>query len=110
MNAPPRTLQHAIQGYDEGHEARLVDAIGAAITVASKVDDADVIAFRTAETANALTSCLIATLSLCADLDDPARLRRVVDQLAKRIRKGVATARAEGAADRFGAGRPGGRV
>ena len=64
-------------------------------------------AIRTGETIAALATCLAMTLSLVPGADVPSRLREMVDQLAKRIRRDAARAKAEGLGDIFGAARGG---
>jgi hypothetical protein len=102
-------FRRATAGYDEDFERALVDEIANAIGLASLVTDANVLALRTGETIAALATCMAATLALCPDADVPSQLRHRVDQLAKRIRRDAARARAEGVGDLFGAA-PGGHA
>jgi hypothetical protein len=84
----------AIRGFDPQFRDALVAEITTAIGMASIVNDASVMAFRTGETIEALVQCLIATASLSPHFDTPSHLREFADGLAKRVRRGVAYARA----------------
>jgi hypothetical protein len=108
-NNPGRrtTLATAMRGYDPAFERTLVDEITKAIALASITTDQNVIALRTGEMLGALATCMAATLALVSDADVPSRVRSMVDQLAGRIRRDAARARAEGAFDIFGAARGG---
>jgi hypothetical protein len=101
------TLERACAGYDAEFERSLVEKIGEAIALTSLTTDRQVIALRTGEMLSALATCMAATLALCPDSDVPSRLREMVEQLAKRIRRDAAKARAEGLGDIFGAGKAG---
>jgi hypothetical protein len=68
--------------------------ITAAIANASLVTDAPIMAFRTGETVEALTICLISTMAMSPAFDTPSHLREFTEKLAKRIRRSVANARA----------------
>jgi len=71
--------------------------------------DANVIAIRTGETIEALVRCLIAVASLSPYFDTLSHVRELAEDVAKRIRRDVAKARAEGFGEDFIFGaRPGG--
>jgi hypothetical protein len=107
-NIPGRTsLDRACTGYDPAFERALVNAIGEAIALASITTDKNVMALRTGETIAALATCMAATLACVSDADVPSRLREMVNQLARRIRRDAAKARAKGLGDIFGAVRGG---
>jgi hypothetical protein len=91
-----RTTYGRAVGYDEDFRQYLVGEIITAIAKASMVTDANIMAIRTGETLEALTSCLIATASLTPHFETPSHLREFAETLAKRIRREVAKARAEG--------------
>ena len=80
------------------------------IARASVTTDRPVMALRTGETADALIISLISTLALTPSMDSPTALRKFVDELAKRVRRGVARARAEGIGDRLHGSRPEGNA
>jgi hypothetical protein len=101
------SFQRACAAYDPAFERALADEITLAIARASLVTDQNVMAIRTSETIAALATCLAMTLSLVPDADVPSRLREMVDQLAKRIRRDAAKAKAEGLGDFLGAARGG---
>ena len=101
------TFERACAGYDAEFERALADVITLAIARASLVTDKNVIAIRTGETIAALATCLAMMLSLVPDADVPSRLREMVEQLAKRIRRDAAKAKAEGLGDFLGAARGG---
>src|SRR5215831_12929693 len=86
---PRTTYARAVRGYDEEFKRHLVSSI---------VTDPDVriMALRVGETLEALTTCLIATASLSPHFEVPSYLRAVAEDLAKRVRRDVAKARAEG--------------
>jgi hypothetical protein len=108
-NNPGRrtTLETAMRGYDPAFERTLVDAIGEAIDIASITTDQKIMALRTGETLGALATCMSVTLALVPGTDVPSRLRKMVDQLARRIRRDAAKARAQDLGDVFGAARGG---
>jgi hypothetical protein len=109
MNAPDRrtSFERAYSGFDPDFERVLVEEITRAIGLASIVTDANVMALRTGETVSALANVLATVLALCPDADVPSRLRERVDEIARRIRRDAARARAAGVADILGAGREG---
>jgi hypothetical protein len=97
MTVSPRTTYaRATASYDDDFRRRLIEEIITAIAKASLVTDANVMAIRTGEMIEALTSCLIATAALTPHFDTPRHLREFAAELAKRIRREVAKARAEG--------------
>jgi hypothetical protein len=88
------SFARAAAGYDDEFRKRLADAIAIAIAETSLVTDANVIAIRTGETADALIDCLITVLSLSPHYDVPSHLREFAEYLAKKIRRDVARYRA----------------
>jgi hypothetical protein len=94
MTVSPRTT-YARATYDDDFRRRLIEEIITAIAKASLVADANVMA-RTGETIEALITCLITTASLAPHFDTPSHLREFAEDTAKRIRREVAKARAEG--------------
>jgi hypothetical protein len=96
MTVSPRTTYaRATASYDDDFRRRLIEEAITAIAKASLVTDANVMAIRTGEMIEALTSCLIATASLTS-FGTPSHLREFAEELAKRVRREVAKARAEG--------------
>jgi hypothetical protein len=100
-----RSYTHAAKGFDCEFEQHLAARITEVIALESRVDDVAAIVLRTCETITALTTCSATMLALCPELDVPSKLRRAVEQLAKRIRRDAARANAEGLGDRLGAGK-----
>jgi hypothetical protein len=98
----------AAAGFDPEFRDALRDAIITKIAELSVVRDAPVMAIRTGETLEALTDCLIATAAMCPHFDVPSELRKFAEGLAKRVRRGVADARANGFAAEFIGARKGG--
>jgi hypothetical protein len=97
MTVSPRTTYaRATASYDDDFRRRLIEEIITAIAKASLVADANVMAIRTGETIEALITCLITTASLAPHFDTPSHLREFAEDTAKRIRREVAKARAEG--------------
>jgi hypothetical protein len=97
MTVSPRTTYaRATASYDDDFRRRLIEEIITAIAKASLVTDANVMAIRTGEMIEALTSCLIATASLTPHFGTPSHLCEFAEDTAKRIRRDVAKARAEG--------------
>lgn len=104
----PRTIyQRAASGYDEQFAHALAGEIATTIARASVVKDAPIMVIRTGETLEALATVLATMLTLSPGMDVPSELRKTVDQLARRIRRDVAKAKAEGVADILGAARGG---
>src|SRR5262245_53282911 len=102
MTVSPRTTSaHATASYDDDFRRRLIEEIITAIAKASLVTDANVMAIKTGEMIEALTSCLIATASLTPHFGGPSHLREFAEELAKRVRREVAKARAEGFCNDF---------
>jgi hypothetical protein len=58
--------------------------------------DANVIALTTGETCEALIACLISFAAMSPHFDTPSHLREFAETLAKRVRRDVAKACAEG--------------
>jgi hypothetical protein len=97
---PRTTYERATREYDDFRRS-LIAEIVTAIFVASKCTDANVVALRVQETIEALTSCLCATAALSPHFDTPSHLRDFAEATAKRIRREVSKARAEGYAQDF---------
>jgi len=89
------TYARATASYDDFRH-HLIEEIFNAIGKASMVTDANLMVLRTGETLEALTTVLIATALLTPYFDTPSHLREFAETLAKRIRREVAKARAEG--------------
>ena len=101
MTVSPRTTYaRATALYDDDFRRRLIEEIITAIAKASLVTDVNVMA-RTGEMIEALTSCLIATASLTPHFGRPSHLREFAGELAKRVRREVAKAQAEGFCNDF---------
>jgi hypothetical protein len=101
MTVSPRTTcARATASYDDDFRRRLIEEIITAIAKASLVTDVNVMAIRTGGMIEALTSCLIATASLTPH-SGTSHLREFAEELAKRVRREVAKARAEGFCNDF---------
>lgn len=88
-----RTTWQRAQQYDPQFEAALVDEIGIAIAKASLCTDANVLALRTGETITALTTMLASIVAMTpAATQSPTALRKLVDEIAKRLRTQAAHA------------------
>src|SRR5262249_10126901 len=100
--------------YDKQFERALAAAILEAIAAASVVTDPGcrIMAIRTGETLEALTTVLCSFAAMSPFFDTPSHLREFAETLAKRVRRDVSRARAEGLYDNFvfGAQRRGGRA
>jgi hypothetical protein len=100
MNAefPRATYARAVREYDDEFQRALCAAIVKAIVDASVVTDPDlrVLALRVGETVEALTTVLISFAAMSPQFDVPRDLRMFAETLAKRVRRDVAKARAEG--------------
>jgi hypothetical protein len=99
----------AARGYDQQFRDKLIEEIVSTIAGASKLIDANIVAIRVGETADALAFCLISVMAMSEQYDNRARLRTAAIELAKKIRRDVARARADPtfAADFIGARRGG---
>jgi len=104
------TFERASREYDEEFKRALVAEITSAICKASMVTDSDlrVIALRVGETCEALTTLLISFAAMSPHFDVPSHLREFAENTAKRIRRDVAKARAEGVWDHHFGARKGG--
>jgi len=93
MSGRRTTYAQATLDYDEAHERTLVEAISLAIFEASKVSDCNAIVVRTGEAARALLTVLSSVLAMspCATRS-PTAIRRIADDLGKRLRRWVAEA------------------
>jgi hypothetical protein len=110
---PRTTYARATREYDKDFERALCSEIVNAIARASLVTDPElrVLALRVGETTEALLSCLISFAALSPHFDVPSHLRQFAETAAKRIRRDVARARAEGIGQDFIFGaRKGGRA
>jgi hypothetical protein len=111
--SPRTSYAQAVREYDEDFKRALITEIVTAITKASMVTDPElrVMAIRTGETCEALLSCLISFAAMSPHFDVPSHLRQFAENTAKRIRRDVARARAEGYCEDFVFGaRRGGRA
>src|SRR5262249_61591403 len=92
------SYEQATREYDREFERELITAIVDAIANASMVTDPDIriMALRTGETCEALITCLISFAAMSPHFDVPSHLREFAETLAKRIRRDVGKARAEG--------------
>jgi hypothetical protein len=87
------TFDRAAAGYDADHERALMAAILRAIADASKVTDTDAVVLRTGEAASALLTCLAGVLAMSPSMTrSPSALRRMLDELGKRLRSRLAEA------------------
>jgi hypothetical protein len=100
---PRTTYERATREYDEDFKRALIAEIITAICKASMCSDAElrVMALRTGETVEALTSCLISFAAMSPHFDTPSHVRQFADNLAKRFRRDVSKARAEGYCEDF---------
>jgi hypothetical protein len=113
VQSPRTTYERATREYDENFKRDLITEIINAIAKASLVTDPDlrVMAIRTGETCEALLSCLISFAAMSPHFDTPSHLRQFAERAAKKIRRDVARARAEGIGENFIFGmRNGGRA
>jgi hypothetical protein len=98
-NRPFASYEYAAREYDDAFRQHLVGEIVAAIAQASICSDDTsprIMALRTGETCEALISCLISFAAMSPHFDTPSHLREFAETLAKRFRREVARARAEG--------------
>jgi hypothetical protein len=87
-------LEHAMAGYDDAHEQALVDAITKAIADTSLIPEPPVLCLRTGETARALMRVLVLTLAMSpSSTRSPGAIRKLTDELRRRLIKGAAEAR-----------------
>jgi hypothetical protein len=105
----------AAREYDRDFQRRLIGEILNAIAEASIISDPNlrIMALRTGEALEALTTCLISLAAMPPHLETPSNLREFAETLAKRFRRYVAKARAEAGLGRdfiFGAQRQAGRA
>jgi hypothetical protein len=108
MTAPRPSLERARAGYDEAFREHLAAEIMSTIARESLVADANILALRTTETADALADILCTVLTLVPDMSVPSRPREAAEQLTKKIRRDVGKARAQGLGDILGASQFGG--
>jgi uncharacterized membrane protein len=96
------TYATAARGYDQQFRDKLIEEIVSTIA-------GNIVAIRVGETADALAFCLISVMAMSEQYDNRARLRTAAIELAKKIRRDVARARADPtfAADFIGARRGG---
>ena len=96
---PRTTYARATREYDEDFKRKLIAEILTAIAEASICTDNTTpkrMALRVGETLEALTSLLISFAAMSPHFDTPSHLRDFAETTAKRIRREVARARAEG--------------
>jgi hypothetical protein len=105
MNDPRTTRTaygRAAAGYDTDFEAKLAEAITTAIAEVSMVTDANAMIIRTGETVSALITVLAAMLAMSpAASRSPTAIRKVIDELHKRLRRRVAAAQADESLQEF---------
>jgi hypothetical protein len=103
MSTTRTTYERAVREYDEEFKRALISEIIDAVAKASLVTDPElrVMAIRTGETCEALISCLISFAAMSPHFDTPSHLREFAETLAKRFRREVAKARAEGFCEDF---------
>ena len=106
----PANFQRAMAGYDDKFRQHLTEAIVRTIANELIVVDPRVMAIRTTETLDALVDALVAVMAMVPRFDTPSELRCAAEALAKRLRREVARARAEGVADRLMGARDGGHA
>src|SRR5262249_20617078 len=96
---PRTTFERAAREYDETFKQALVAEIVTAIAKASICSDdtsPKIMALRVGETVEALTSVMISFAAMSPHFDTPSHLREFAETTAKRIRRDVPKARAEG--------------
>ncbi len=77
-----KSLEHALAGYDETFQHMLTEALMGAIVDCSRIDD--VVAFRTAETARALTHVLAVFLAMSpTSVRSPTAIRKTAESFRK---------------------------
>jgi hypothetical protein len=90
------TYQRAAAGYDPDFERALVDELGTTLATASLCTDTKVMAVRISESIGALTTILAGLVALTpAAARSPTATRKLIDQIAKDLRRQVAQARAD---------------
>ena len=93
-NSSPNTSHaRAVAGYDPEFEAALAEAIFATIASASMLTDRNTVALRSSETVAALVSVLVTIAATRPGMDVPSVRREFTEQLAKRVRRGLAQCR-----------------
>ena len=95
------TYDRATREYDEEFKRGLIAEIITAIAKTSMVTAANVMALRVGETVEALTTVMISFLAMSPTFDTPSHLREFAGELAKRVRREVAKAQAEGFCNDF---------
>jgi hypothetical protein len=97
------TYERATREYDEEFKRALIGEIVNAIAKASMVTDPElrVLAIRVGETLEALISVMISFAAMSPHFDTPSHLREFAENTAKRIRREVGRARAEGFGQEF---------
>lgn len=104
------TLQRGVAGYDRAIREHLTHQLFDTLVEASTIENGDgkrVCCMRTSEAVDALADLLVTVMSMIAEHDTPSVLRKNCELLAQHVRKAVARARAEGAADILGGARGG---
>ena len=90
-------LRKALEGFDDAHEQRLLDAIVSAIVDASMLDDGagkPVLALRLGETAQALTTALALVLALSPPAaHNDAAIKQTSQSFRRKLRARVHHAR-----------------
>ena len=99
---PRTTYERAVAGYDPAFERQLLEAITRAIFETSLCADANVMALRTGETANALLTALAVIIGLSPSATrSPTALRKTIDEFGKRLRRRVAEAESNSSVQDF---------
>jgi hypothetical protein len=85
----------AARGYDPEFRDELTKQIVTAIAETSIVTDSNLMVLRVGETCDALALALVSMMALSPQFDTPSRLREAAFELAKKVRRDVARARAD---------------
>ncbi len=104
-------FERALRGYDGDFQRRLADVLFRALVEASTIETTPgappVVCLRTGESIDATVDVLITMMSTVAAYDNPATLRKHCEAFAKKVRREVGRARAEGIADILGGAKAG---
>jgi hypothetical protein len=93
MNQHGTTYARAVAAYDPEFERTLTDAIITTIAETSVVNDANVMAIRTGESISALMKVVTLMLAMSPSVArSPAAIRKLTDDLRRRLIKNVANA------------------
>lgn len=87
-------FERALAGYDVQHRNTLTEAILRAIVDASVIEQPPVLCIRTGELTDALIDALAAAIAMSPEATrSPAAIRKITDELRKRIVRKVAEVR-----------------